>query len=484
MDVVPGSFDYTSVKGEYLEPVQKYDVEYTQTGKDIDVQMPTQDVVEIKGEVIDTSVPSEPDKSRLKKLEDRKSKLQQDLLTFEDELDRVIASRDKIPGEDYEKRIRGIAQAMAATRNNLSAIDIDIDKEKYPETFMGQLRKGLHEQKLAEAKGLGTALVRDIPRMPAEAVKGAGRLAYKEYLMARQVGTEALAPAAEAFGRTAGVGVTEALRGVRDIIEEPQREFHVPPGWQKTWTGSEYVYRPVPTYPLEPWAVSKALGVGMPPGVDVRVQGQSAVPVRDVSRYWGPTGVVAPERGYGGVDYLWGVRDIEPQGFKPLLDMPKMPAVDISVPRWVTMPWLIPPDEVLYGIQSTPRAAVRQPMVRGVSRAGGVAQAQVPVRNIVPSKPQIYDYSSAKVKPSASARIPAIPRLPSAAASAKMQTIKLPKTVSRVIEESEGLKDVSKGTAEYAGKEAKLQSGIDYAERHNLPGSMGRYAMEQYGLVS
>jgi len=427
-------------------------------------------------------------RSRLERYQDTLNKIEGFMGKIEDDIQAIDPATND-PAE--QERLKLFISNLSNQRHQYESIKKMIDKEKYPETFQGQFKKGWDVGLQQAGRDVAGAIIKSpvaAVRTVGGAVSGAGRLAEREFNLGVAVGGGALARGAEAFGTTAGVGVTEAIRGVGDIIEGPQQEFHIPPGYQKIWDGSKYVVRPQPQYPMEPWAVSKSFGVGMPPGVEPRVQGQSAVPVRDVSRIWGPAAVVAQERGYGGVDYLWGVKDIEQQGFKPMFDVPKMPTPDyMRVGREKQHMWVIPPAEVLYGVQAQPQP--KSPYRGTVQRTSYVSSSGVPSMMqrtqgaIVPSNEMLTD---GKIRTATLNKIPLLPRFPSD--KAKIVPIKMPKTVSRVISDSERLNEISNisgvGSPEYVKQEAKVQSGLDYATRHNLPGSQGRTALEGYGLIS
>ena len=76
-------------------------------------------------------------------------------------------------------------------------------------------------------------------------------------------------PAAEAFGATAGVGVTEALRATGNLITDPGREFYIPPGYQRVWSGmgDNYKLLPISTPQMQPAHFVAGMGAAMPPGV-------------------------------------------------------------------------------------------------------------------------------------------------------------------------------------------------------------------------
>lgn len=454
----------------------------------LEVVMPEQNEIEVKSIVSQEDVPESTSRSRLERYQDTLNKVEGFMGKIEDDIEAIDPATND-PAE--QERLKLLISNLSNQRHQYESIKKMMDKEKYPETFQGQFKKGWDVGMQKAGGELAGAIIKSpvtAARTAGGAISGAGRLAEREFNLGVAVGGGALARGTEAFGASAGVGVTEAIRGVGDIIEGPQQEFHIPPGYQKIWDGSKYVVRPQPQYPMEPWAVSKSFGVGMPPGVEPRVQGQSAVPVRDVSRIWGPAAVVAQERGYGGVDYLWGVKDIEQQGFKPMFDVPKMPTPDyMRVGREKQHMWVIPPAEVLYGVQVQPQP--KSPYRGTVQRTSYVSSSGVPSMMqrtqgaIVPSNEMLTD---GKIRTATLNKIPLLPRFPSD--KAKIVPIKMPKTVSRVISDSERLNEISNisgvGSPEYVKQEAKVQSGLDYATRHNLPGSQGRTALEGYGLVS
>ena len=79
------------------------------------------------------------------------------------------------------------------------------------------------------------------------------------------------APAAAAFGSTAGTGVTEALRETGDLISAPKREFYMPPGYQRVWTGEGDNFKMVQidTPQLNPVFINPNMGLAMPAGVSM-----------------------------------------------------------------------------------------------------------------------------------------------------------------------------------------------------------------------
>lgn len=79
----------------------------------------------------------------------------------------------------------------------------------------------------------------------------------------------AAARGAEAFGTIAGGAVAGGLREFGDIIEAPQREYHIPPGYQKVYDYSSGKYKTVPVQrqPIAPFVPQ--IGQGQVAGVVV-----------------------------------------------------------------------------------------------------------------------------------------------------------------------------------------------------------------------
>jgi hypothetical protein len=119
--------------------------------------------------------------------------------------------------------------------------------------------------------------------------KQVGRAAYGVGKAGKYLASEAAmvaAPAAAAFGATAGTGVTEALRETGDLITAPKREFYMPPGFQRVWTGEgdNYKMTYVGTPQMTPTHVNVSAGLGMPVGVEMSPETKAEVSSGAINR--------------------------------------------------------------------------------------------------------------------------------------------------------------------------------------------------------
>ena len=400
------------------------------------------------------------------------------------------------PAEARKERVTGYTSELTSLKEQLKLFE-DLEAKERTKTWGGAVgygfEKGSESSFLGVGKELGALPVRvakDVVMSPGRAVTGAAGLAKGGLGYIGKVGTTVAAPAALAFGEAAGVGVSKIIGEGYDLIEGPQKEFWVPPGYQKVWNGTSYEYKPVARYPMEPWYVNKSMGVGMPPGLQPRYEQQLTMPVSD-ARYVGNQ-FIPKEKGYGGADTSYDTRflgGIPAEELPPSFKTPK-----IIVPDYYhmggAMSWIIPPKELIYAKKVQPRVApVARPTY--LPAVSGVVAASVPV--------PVRGYAAKLAEP--------VPSLDEMRLPTKLTPSKIPKAREEALKSDarpQKLKSISrsvygamKGAEDYesvverSGKEspeavkaqARLQTKLDYAVRKNEPGTFGRYALEQKGLV-
>jgi len=140
-------------------------------------------------------------------------------------------------------------------------------------------RKQLGENIIKKSSELGRGLTSGelelaALKYPLAALKYPGKKLKSMHIPAhlKSWGRQAVAvalPAAEAFGATAGTGVTEALRATGNLITDPKRELYIPPGFQRVWTGEgdKYKMLPISTPQMQPAHFNAGMGMSMPMGV-------------------------------------------------------------------------------------------------------------------------------------------------------------------------------------------------------------------------
>lgn len=325
---------------------------------------------------------------------------------------------------------------------------------------------------IAALPGEAVAYVGEVARTPSRVVRGGIDVGKRVVGGTVNIITnEGLVRAIEPAAATAGAAVSGLIGETRDIFNLPKQEFWTPPGYQRVWTGERYAVLPVDRYPMEPWAVTKGMGIGMPPGVKPSSPQEVALMAADVYTPWG--GVVPKE-------YVESPRD--------MWEVPKIAVPKISMPQ--TMMWIVPPAEVLYGVQQqAPGRTVVQTqgrtMVQGRPvivrpRVAVPAQRSVTKTTVQVTQPQAKIPS--RIVYPAVRSMPKLPRLPTITAKRKTTGVTIPSSVTRVISERQKLENLksSPGYNEPAIRktEASLQSKTDYALRHNEPGTVGRYMLE------
>jgi hypothetical protein len=196
---------------------------------------------------------------------------------------------------------------------------------------------------------------------------------------------------------------------------------------------------------------------------------------------------------------------------RDLWEVPKFVPPKMEMPKSVG--WLIPPPEVIYGAQQKPRGRVQmqaRPDVQqqksgrmqvqtrpdiqqqrsgrmqvhtipAISQRGVSAPIQRPIsRSLQLVQPQRV-IPSKVVYPSIR-KIPTLPKIPIITAKSKSVGARIPSSVGRVISEKHKLDELraTPGYNEPAIRktEASFQSKMDYALRHNEPGTFGRYVLE------
>lgn len=353
---------------------------------------------------------------------------------------------------------------------------IDIAAESFGKTFREKGRE--------ELERIGSGVAEDIITGPRRIVKGTATVISAGAKGAFKAAPDILAPGAEAFGTTAGRGVADVISGVTDIMQAPNREFWTPPGYQPVWTGTAYQYQRVPRFPIEPFAVSKSLGVSMPPGMDLRVKEAALLPTLEAAKMWGGEQFITKERGYGGADTRYTSKDVGVTGQAP----PIFPRVQIpdfyKVGSDKSMNWLIMPkdSERVIGRKVPPRQTQRL-LVPNIIQGSMVSQAAAPVvkesKTIMPSK---ITLTKEPLK-----NYPTYPRK-SKSIEKPISMGSIPRSVTGALNEQRRYESVvgeqGVSSPEAVQIQAKMQSRADYAARHTEPGSPGRYLLEKSGLSS
>lgn len=324
-----------------------------------------------------------------------------------------------------------------------------------------------------EAAGIGSGLV-SLPgkavMFPGRVVAETGRAAGGVVRGAGRTAEYVLAPGALAFGLTAGQGVTDIIAEAGDIIEAPKREFWMPPGTQKVWTGSKYETRQVLRPPLEPWAFNRLLGVQQPMGVSPTVSGVVPPHAADVSIY-----------GAQRAQQLWGRDDIPVWGGLEMAagttSVPRVPMPDFFRMGTETIPkWIIPPMKREGERRSVSRS---MPQLRGSPSIVAAKQT-----GSVPSGSSDFREVS-KISPT-----DIVSKLPVQRFQKDIKPIRSPaisRNVSRVERSKAEFDDLSSALGashpETKRAEAKMQSQADYALRHVDPGSYSELKLIETGLV-
>jgi len=341
-------------------------------------------------------------------------------------------------------------------------------------------KEGLEEAEKKFGSEVGTGIVGAV-KIPGRVLEGIGHVGKRGIERGVDIMENVAAPAALGFAQTAGVGVTGAIAEISDINELPKREFWTPPGFQKVWTGREYETQRVPRYVMEPWGFNPAMGVGMPPGVQPTVA-ELPTPMQ-ARRIWGPTGVVQKERGYGGADTEFDVRQLGDAGlYKSLVDVPRVQ--EPAIPKWI-----IPPAEIIYGKKAVqPKLGV--PYIKmGAAYAGQPIAEQRQVAKPV----EVIDLAiPEKYKPYKQVQAKAVPKGIFAGYNVTKEGILKPKSyisrsLGRTMSDKSKLDDMRSSLGAEAPEvkrlEAKVQSEADYVSRHVSPGSYGELMLRESGLV-
>jgi hypothetical protein len=482
----------------------------------IDVQQPKQ-TYDKYGERVFETTPSDsytrldfvPESVPIERVS-TKGRLDERISRFNDVRKEIINIRDSSFYNEKEK-----ADKIKLLADEAELLDKDIKllgglyKSESMQTFGGAMRYGA-ERGVEDARekvremvtggvsslpGEATSFVKEVAYAPARVVRGGISLGKHAALRGVDLLEQgAISRGIEAGAATAGAAISGVIGETRDIISLPKQEFWMPPGYQKVWNGEKYVISPIPRHPMEPWAVTRGMGIGMPQGIVPSSPQQVTLMAGETASPWG--GVVPKEYTEVPRD-LWEV----PKFVPPKMEMPK------------SVGWLIPPPEVIYGAQQKPRGRVQmqaRPDVQqqksgrmqvqtrpdiqqqrsgrmqvhtipAISQRGVSAPIQRPIsRSLQLVQPQRV-IPSKVVYPSIR-KIPTLPKIPIITAKSKSVGARIPSSVGRVISEKHKLDELraTPGYNEPAIRktEASFQSKMDYALRHNEPGTFGRYVLE------
>jgi len=318
--------------------------------------------------------------------------------------------------------------------------------------------------------------VKGVVTFPGKVVSKTGRFLGDEYYNITRSGRDILAPAALAFGTTAGRGVSGIIAETGDIIEAPKREFWTPPGMQKVWTGSKYETRQVLRPPLEPWSFNRAMGLQQPMGVSPAVSGVMPVSASDVSLYG--AGSRSPN--------LWGRSDLPVWGGMEMVSgtsyVPKIAVPDFynfgkeRVPKWI-----VPPNELVYGVK---KQEARSPIRGGLTSSRSSPSISVGrTEGNVPSYDRGESVQASKMIPQKIAA-----KLPMQRPTKDVKQLRAPYVSSNVMRvegskrKFDELSDVyGSSSPEAKRQEAVLQSQYDYARDRAEPGSYNEFRLMDMG---
>jgi len=353
---------------------------------------------------------------------------------------------------------------------------------------IGEYGRGFGEEFTKQMESAGRRAGAYTATAPKRFVEGSAKYIGEGVRGGLQHAPEYLAPGVEAGATIAGRAVADVIAVGADVMQAPNREFWTPPGVQPVWTGTSYEYKRVPRYPMEPWAVSRGMGIGMPPDVEPRVKGQEMLPTLEAARFFGGEQFVSKERGYGGADTRYTSKEVGMSGEMPVL-FPRVQMPDFfRYGSERSMNWLIPPQEVIRPIGS--KVAPRRAEMLMVPRltSGGSSMQQMPV---VRSGGPVYTSTTATLFPKLEINKPPkeFKSLPDATKYPKpLDMGAVPRSVKMAIRDKQRYDVVSgldgSSSPEAVNLQARMQSKADYASRHTEPGTPGRYVLEQSGLVS
>ena len=349
------------------------------------------------------------------------------------------------------------------------------------DTFKKSFKETLDKDIEDEAKKAGEYFG-GRPKAIYEGVKSApGKLAEeigKDYKIIRPAVTHG----AYRLGTAAGEMFVDAsgrvVPSISELMNEGKSEFWQPPGYQPVWTGKEYKYQLVNRFPMEPFAPSRSMGIGMPPGVVPSVSNITLLPTLEAAKMFNEQ-YINRERGYGGADLRYTSKDVGITGEPPIL-FPRQPVPNFwMVGQKESMNWLMPPTEVRRGIGT--KVPPRQTQKLLVPRISGTVVSTTPV-----VKEQKSNVSSnvkyTQLMPKHSLLMPGEGHVK------KPTSLNIPRSVSGALSEQRRYETVvgeqGPSSPEAVNIQAKMQSKADYALRHTEPGSPGRYMLEKSGLSS
>ena len=404
----------------------------------------------------------------------------------------------QLADEAYKKLQREAALAAAPSEEAARKVKAEMDRLNLEEMVDAAPSKEAARKVKAEMDRLN---LKELAYQYSPWTK-AGREVKSQIKELELLGLVALAPGAEAFGRTAGTGVSDLIGETKDLITGPQKEFWMPPGTQKFWTGSKYETRQVMRPPMEPWAYNKSLGMQMPMGVMPTVLGVMPAAASETPIYGGARGTSI--FGKDDVSIFGKLEMAAGTTFVPKVNMPNF----FEIPREVTQSWVMPPSEPAArqrsqsaytgggGFQGASSGTSSQSAYGGYG--GGQRSSQTTAqRSAVTSG--IYPVTSTIVDPIISPSMREfnqgqrasrmISKLPVERAKKNIVPTRMPGISSNVsrVENSKGVYDdmassLGMDNPQVRAAEARMQSQADYASRHVEPGSYSESRLRDTGL--
>jgi hypothetical protein len=350
---------------------------------------------------------------------------------------------------------------------------------------VGEYGRGFSEEFTKQMEGAGRRAGAYTATAPRRFVEGSARYVGEGVKSGLQHAPEYLAPGVEAGATIAGRAVADVIAVGADVMQAPNREFWMPPGIQPVWTGTSYEYKRVPRYPMEPWAVSRGMGIGMPPDVEPRVKGQEMLPTLEAAKFFGGDQFISKERGYGGADTRYTSKEVGMVGQMPVL-FPRVQTPDFFRYGYDrSMNWLIPPTEAVrpVGTKVPPRRTEMLMVPRSVSGGGLPSQQMLPTRASSPVTATLFPKLEVNKPPKEFKSLPDATKFPK-----PLDMGAMPRSVKMAVRDKQRYDVISgmdgSSSPEAVKLQARMQSKADYASRHTEPGTPGRYVLEQSGLVS